>query len=174
MVGHARASTVKLAMGQRKALLVATAFANSTGLPTTILSMMTTTTSDDPTRFLSIYLILYPILQWGIGGTLLGLNEPAEGSNSFTPDQRQQQHQSNTTTTATTNDLVIQNDEQHNNDDGDDSHNEACLTDEEDTGLLENENDPKVRFTRHLETRQAAKAGPAPYSTHFGPLPGAA
>eukprot|EP00977_Amphora_coffeiformis_P026551 scaffold27769_cov176-Amphora_coffeaeformis.AAC.2 len=129
LVGHVMASTMKLPTGQRRAVLVATAFANSTGLPTTLLSMMTATTSDDPTRFLSIYLILYPILQWGIGGTLLGLDEPANVSNSMVSDQQQQQRQSN-------------DDDQHNRDDGDDSNNTACLTDEEDAGLLENENSP--------------------------------
>jgi len=137
LVGHVMASTTKLSTGQHKALLVATAFANSTGLPTTLLSMMTTTTTpDDPTRFLSIYLILYPILQWGIGGTLLGLDEPVKLSNAtIVHDQQQEQVQSNI---ATTNSSILQNDDDgHDDDDERDSNNN---TDEEDAGLLENEN----------------------------------
>lgn len=69
---------ISLPTGKRKALMIATAFANSTGLPITLLTMMTSSNmrgmAVDPTKYLSLYLIIYPVLQWGVGGTLLGLN----------------------------------------------------------------------------------------------------
>jgi Membrane transport protein len=65
-----------------KTVMAAVGFANSTGLPITLLSTLvhTTTFSEsssvlgariDPTIYLSVYLILFPVLQWGIGGWLL-------------------------------------------------------------------------------------------------------
>jgi predicted permease len=91
LVGYGLSLVARVSPSQRTSLLVATAFANSTGLPMTLLSMLsldlsttsTTTTSTtaviDPTVYLSVYLILYPILQWGIGGTLLGLGQETVG-----------------------------------------------------------------------------------------------
>lgn len=71
---------------QRRAVLAACGFSNSTGLPITLLTVVHTnfrgTTSDlgriDPTLFLSVYLLLYPVLQWGIGGWLLAPEEEDE------------------------------------------------------------------------------------------------
>ena len=63
---------------QRRSVIAACAFPNSTGLPITLLTVVHANfpqTSElgrfDPNLFLSIYLILYPVLQWGIGGWLL-------------------------------------------------------------------------------------------------------
>lgn len=63
---------------QRRSVIAAVAFANSTGLPITLLTVVHANfpaTSEigriDPNLFLSVYLLLYPILQWGIGGWLL-------------------------------------------------------------------------------------------------------
>jgi predicted permease len=60
------------------AVLVACGFGNSTGLPITLLTVVHAnfpSTADlgrvDPCLFLSVYLLLYPVLQWGIGGWLL-------------------------------------------------------------------------------------------------------
>jgi predicted permease len=59
-------------------VLAACAFGNSTGLPITLLNVIHAnfpSTSDlgrvDPTLFLSVFLLLYPVLQWGLGGWLL-------------------------------------------------------------------------------------------------------
>ena len=59
-------------------VLAACAFGNSTGLPITLLNVIHSnfpSTSDlgriDPTLFLSVFLLLYPVLQWGLGGWLL-------------------------------------------------------------------------------------------------------
>lgn len=70
---------------QRKSVLAACAFGNSTGLPITLLAVIhanfpasTKLGSVDPTLFLSVYLLLYPVLQWGIGGWLLAPEEEEE------------------------------------------------------------------------------------------------
>lgn len=59
-------------------ILVACAFSNSTGVPITLLAVIHANFPSshelgaiDPTIFLSIFLILYPMLQWGLGGFLL-------------------------------------------------------------------------------------------------------
>jgi predicted permease len=68
---------------QRPIVMATTAFANSTGLPITLLAVVEDTLRRqdasiarvDPNLFMSIYLILYPIIQWGIGGWLLAPTE---------------------------------------------------------------------------------------------------
>jgi predicted permease len=61
-----------------RSVLAACAFGNSSGLPITLLNVIHSNfpkTSDlgriDPTLFLSVFLLLYPVLQWGLGGFLL-------------------------------------------------------------------------------------------------------
>ena len=58
--------------------LVSCAFGNSTGLVMTLLTVIhdqfkatTELGSVDATAFLSVYLLLYPVLQWGVGGWLM-------------------------------------------------------------------------------------------------------
>jgi len=77
-VGAAVAKISQTPKAQVRSVLAACGFANSTGLPITLLSVVHANfpkTSDlghiDPTLFLSVYLLLYPVLQWGIGGFLL-------------------------------------------------------------------------------------------------------
>jgi predicted permease len=84
--------------------LVACAFGNATGLPITLLTVVSTnfpSNTDlgriDPTLFLSIYLLLYPVLQWGIGGWLLAPEEEGHHSNQRTTTAR-----TDTTTNAVT------------------------------------------------------------------------
>ncbi|GKZ00168.1 hypothetical protein MPSEU_000970000 [Mayamaea pseudoterrestris] len=74
---------------QRRACLAAVAFGNSSGLPITLLTVVHANfpaTSDlgriDPTLFLSIYLLIYPMLQWGIGGSLLAPYDEEEAKRS--------------------------------------------------------------------------------------------
>lgn len=139
VLGHLLLATildVPTVGGQRRAVLVAIAFANSTGLPTTLLSMMTTQT-DDPTRFLSIYLIFYPILQWGVGGTLLGLDEPKTAEmNNIVHEKQQRPLKARSSS--------IQNRGQHDyDDDYDDGGNTESCTEEEDVALLESRNNSK-------------------------------
>lgn len=61
-----------------RSVLAACAFGNSTGLAITLLNVIHANAppdSDlgriDPTLFLSVYLLLYPVLLWGLGGLLL-------------------------------------------------------------------------------------------------------
>jgi len=63
---------------QRGAVMASCAFGNSTGLPITLLTVIqanfpktTELGRIDATLYLSVYLILYPLLQWGVGGWLL-------------------------------------------------------------------------------------------------------
>ena len=70
---------------QRRSVLATCGFANSTGLPITLLTVIYRTSpknSDlgmvDPMPFLSVYLLLYPVLQWGIGGWLLASKDEEE------------------------------------------------------------------------------------------------
>eukprot|EP00668_Euglena_longa_P003639 GGOE01004259.1.p1 GENE.GGOE01004259.1~~GGOE01004259.1.p1 ORF type:complete len:373 (-),score=100.57 GGOE01004259.1:306-1424(-) len=66
-----------------RAAVAAVAFGNSTGLPITLLTVIHMSfppTSQlggvDPTLYLSLYLLVYPILQWGVGTLLLRKEEP--------------------------------------------------------------------------------------------------
>uniref|UniRef100_A0A7S3LDP2 Auxin efflux carrier n=1 Tax=Amphora coffeiformis TaxID=265554 RepID=A0A7S3LDP2_9STRA len=63
---------------QASSVLAAIAFANNTTLPITLLAVVRAnfpSDSDlghiDPTLFLSVYLVTYPILQWSLGGWIL-------------------------------------------------------------------------------------------------------
>lgn len=63
---------------QQKAMMASIAFGNSTGLPITLLTVIHANFGSesalgivDPTLFLSVYLVVYPVLQWGIGGMML-------------------------------------------------------------------------------------------------------
>ena len=78
MVGYGAAVISGTPRSQFRSVLAACGFGNSTGLPITLLTVVHANfpaTSDlghiDPTLFLSVYLLLYPVLQWGIGGWLL-------------------------------------------------------------------------------------------------------
>jgi predicted permease len=78
LVGAAVIRIAKTPPDQARIVLAAVAFGNSTGLPITLLTVVHANfpiTSDlgamDPTLFLSVYLLLYPVLQWGVGGWLL-------------------------------------------------------------------------------------------------------
>lgn len=81
-VGALVAKICRTPAHQVRAVLAAVGFGNSTGLCITMLTVVHTnfpSTSDlgriDPTLFLSVYLLLYPVLQWGVGGWLLAPKE---------------------------------------------------------------------------------------------------
>jgi len=70
---------------QRKSVLAACGFANATGLPITILAVIhgalpdsSTLGTVDPNLFLSVYLLLYPVLQWSLGGWMLSEEKDEE------------------------------------------------------------------------------------------------
>mmetsp|Transcript_9239 Transcript_9239/g.23785 ORF Transcript_9239/g.23785 Transcript_9239/m.23785 type:complete len:421 (+) Transcript_9239:104-1366(+) len=63
----------------RRAIIAAVAFGNSTGLPITLLSISYSSLGghnvlgEDPLTFLSVYLLIYPLLTWSVGGALMGI-----------------------------------------------------------------------------------------------------
>jgi Membrane transport protein len=78
LVGLIVAKTTRAPKHHVRSILAACAFGNSNSLPITMLNVVHAnfpSTSDlrkiDPNLFLSIFLISYPILQWGLGGYLL-------------------------------------------------------------------------------------------------------
>ena len=78
LVGYAVARLTSTPPIHFRAVLVACGFPNCTGVPLTLLSVIhanfpasTELGAMDPTIFLSVFLILYPMLQWGLGGFLL-------------------------------------------------------------------------------------------------------
>jgi len=79
LIGYIATYLARTPSYQRWSVIVATAFANSSGLPVTLLAVVQSNfphdkgqgSTIDPTIFLSIYLILYQVLQWGIGSWLL-------------------------------------------------------------------------------------------------------
>lgn len=81
-VGFLTARLAQAPQAQYPAIMAALAFPNNTGLPITLLAAVHSNfpaTSVlgrvDPNLFLSVYLLVYPILQWGIGGYLLARPE---------------------------------------------------------------------------------------------------
>uniref|UniRef100_A0A7S2JEN8 Auxin efflux carrier n=1 Tax=Zooxanthella nutricula TaxID=1333877 RepID=A0A7S2JEN8_9DINO len=64
----------------RRGCVGAVAFANSTGMPITLLGVLGPVLREagvlqtDPLRFQPVYLILYPVLQWSFGSYLFGLS----------------------------------------------------------------------------------------------------
>ena len=85
LVGYLGAIVSGTPKSQFRSVLAACGFGNSTGLPITLLTVVHANfpeTSDlghiDPTLFLSVYLLLYPVLQWGIGGWLLAPEDDDE------------------------------------------------------------------------------------------------
>jgi len=87
--GYFAARISKTPPVQVRSCLAACAFGNSTGLVITLLTVIHNQFSKntefgriDPTTFLSVYLLLYPVLQWGVGGWLLAPEEKVENNGS--------------------------------------------------------------------------------------------
>ncbi|KAL7531449.1 hypothetical protein ACHAWF_003775 [Thalassiosira exigua] len=86
LVGYLAARFSKTPPAQMSACMAACAFGNSTGLPITLLTVIHKQFRNskaelgriDPTALLSVYLLLYPVLQWGLGGWLLAPEEKKE------------------------------------------------------------------------------------------------
>jgi predicted permease len=94
LVGYLAAKLSNTPKNQVRAVLAACGFGNSTGLPITLLSVVhanVPATSDlgriDPCLFLSVYLLLYPVLQWGVGGWLLAPEEEEQESVPWPQDE---------------------------------------------------------------------------------------
>jgi len=85
ITGYLAARLTKTPPLQVRSCLAACAFGNSTGLVITLLSVIhqqfknnTELGRIDPTALLSIYLLSYPVLQWGVGGWLLAPEDTVE------------------------------------------------------------------------------------------------
>ena len=90
ITGYLAAKVTNTPQVQVRSCLAACAFGNSTGLVITLLSVIHKQFSTatelgriDPTAFLSVYLLLYPVLQWGVGGWLLAPEEKNESGKSI-------------------------------------------------------------------------------------------
>mmetsp|Transcript_4575 Transcript_4575/g.8824 ORF Transcript_4575/g.8824 Transcript_4575/m.8824 type:complete len:445 (+) Transcript_4575:95-1429(+) len=82
IVGNIAAKLSNAPKHHKSLILGCCAFPNNTGLPITLLTVIHQSYSTstalgrvDPTLYLSIYLLVYPILQWGIGTWLLTNDE---------------------------------------------------------------------------------------------------
>ena len=86
IVGKLVIHLVKPPKWQHNCVLAATAFANAMGMPITLLDVIghnfqppgNVNHNLDPSMFQSIYVILNPVLQWGLGGWLLSHDEEDE------------------------------------------------------------------------------------------------
>ena len=86
ITGYFAARISKTPRTQTRSCLAACAFGNSTGLVITLLTVVHHQFKGsgaelgriDPITFLSVYLLLYPVLQWGVGGWLLAPEEKKE------------------------------------------------------------------------------------------------
>lgn len=85
LVGTLAARVGNASPGFKRTAVAAVALGNNTGLPITLLTAVhaqfpkdSDLGSVDPVLFLSVYLVLYPVLQWTVGGHLLQskLSEP--------------------------------------------------------------------------------------------------
>ncbi|KAL3934365.1 MAG: hypothetical protein SGBAC_009904 [Bacillariaceae sp.] len=86
-IGYVAAKLSKTPPNQVRAVMAACGFGNSTGLPITLLTVVHANFPDssdlgriDPCLFLTVYLLLYPVLQWGIGGWLLAPENSEDAS----------------------------------------------------------------------------------------------
>ena len=97
VTGYFAARISKTPRVQIRSCLAACAFGNSTGLVITLLTVIHKQFQGsgaelgriDPTTFLSIYLLFYPVLQWGVGGWLLAPEEnKADNGTDTNPARR--------------------------------------------------------------------------------------
>lgn len=93
VVGWAVCYLTDVPLKQRHCVMAACAFGNSTGLPITLLTVIRENFPVtmalgrvDATLFLSVYLLLYPVLQWGIGGFMVSSGSSEE--NQMESDER--------------------------------------------------------------------------------------
>ena len=83
-----------------RAAVAAVAFGNSTGLPITLLTTIHASFGPlselgqvNPVLFLSVYLLLYPLLQWTVAARLLGVDDELAQHQQQQQQQQQQREQ---------------------------------------------------------------------------------
>lgn len=91
LVGYIILALVPIRQSQRSLVYASCALGNSTGLPITLLAVIRSNFSPDteigkvdPALFLSVYLLTYPMLQWGVGSFLLSPQDKDEHHNNET------------------------------------------------------------------------------------------
>lgn len=96
LTGYIAARMTDTPKSQIRSCLVSCAFGNSTGLAITLLTVIhdqfratSELGSVDSTAFLSIYLLLYPVLQWGVGGWLMAPPEKEEEDRDIDQSEKQ-------------------------------------------------------------------------------------
>ena len=106
---------------QCNSIMASIAFGNSTGLPITLLTVIhanfgssSVLGSVDPTLFLSVYLVIYPILQWGLGGMLLA----PPSSPTTTAETKKRKQSSLVQKTSSVTETEAESSDDDNNDDG--------------------------------------------------------
>ena len=95
LVGWVVIRIVQPPVWQRNCVMAATAFANAMGMPITLLDVIGHNFQPpgaynkllDPSMFQSIYVILNPVLQWGLGGWLLANDEELPNTTPSTTKQ---------------------------------------------------------------------------------------
>jgi predicted permease len=87
ITGYIAARISRTPTVQIRSCLAACAFPNSTGMVITLLTVIHDQFSSstelgriDPTAFLSVYMLMYPVLQWGVGGWLLASDGDDHGA----------------------------------------------------------------------------------------------
>lgn len=88
LVGCIILKFVSVRESQRSLVYASCALGNSTGLPITLLAVIRSNFSSDteigqvdPALFLSVYLLTYPMLQWGVGSFLLSPDKSSQKVN---------------------------------------------------------------------------------------------
>ena len=152
LVGYGAATISGTPRSQFRSVLAACGFGNSTGLPITLLTVVHANfpaTSDlghiDPTLFLSVYLLLYPVLQWGIGGWLLAPDDEDDDDDipSLTYSKRRRDPKES----------QVQNEDNNDNGNGnnDDDNNYETIADDKAYNFSKNvlNNKAKERWYKH-------------------------
>ena len=116
LVGSLGATIVHCPPSFKPVFVACVTFGNSTGLPITLLTVIHASFSKttelgavDPTLFLGVYLLVYPVLQWGIGGFLLAPQTPVDAISEplLAPTSETTRESSNSLVTVTLNNHVL-------------------------------------------------------------------
>jgi predicted permease len=150
---------------QRNPILASVAFGNSTGLPITLLTVIHANFGPssalgvvDPTLFLSVYLIVYPVLQWGIGGLLLAPPANSVESETEKESETETDHQELQSIEALRLGAVSLKDPFNDLSLVTKGSGISSLGDDTDGGGYETETDPELQMQRGLTTYLSFKS----------------
>ncbi len=119
ITGYVAARLSRTPQVQIRSCIAACAFPNSTGMVITLLTVIhdqfrtsTELGRIDPTAFLSVYMLLYPVLQWGVGGWLLAPDDDEHGAAKDPEENQVIRNINNGSITETSPLLLIQQQQQ--------------------------------------------------------------